>query len=694
MLAGGTRVAAQPEEAPALPSLQSFSGLWYMPTARVLPDWNVRIKYGKAEPYRYYGVALGLFDRMEISGQFTETSSVSLASIWPEYGYHKDRSAGARLVLSKEKKWFPQIAAGVYDPVGTLLFPSRYLVASKQMGTLDFTLGMGQGLLGGQSLADITREQKGKEALDTTFLFSSPFRPSRLFGGAEYHYSPDLTFTAEYSSLKYEGMFGSPAKADIPLNFGVKYRPWEYITLQGGWMRGQELAIGLAADMPLSPEGMLVWKKEKPYESDEQRRWLAHNADDWQLAMLLGKEIRDDGFSEVAVSVRDSKLWIEAANSRYLSDARAMGRLAQIADALCPEDITTWYLNLTRQGQIRQSLKTSRANLLAFMNSRLDKEGFLTYGELDAHATVHHAEFFAGKDEGEAYRPEYDWYSFTISPRVKTFLNNKNGFFKHKAVLQPRLKLFPRRGTILHAEMDLPLYNEWDSVDYAKREPEPTRTDLTEFEASSSPRLTILALEQYIQLPAEILGRVAGGYFESAYAGIGGEVFRFFRDGLYGIGVESEIVRKRDPDDTFRLHPTIDKNYTTAFLNLYAQLVPSLGIEGGLKLGRFLGGDTGFEIELRRSWKYFTIGGWYTTTASSGVFSDPYNVGSTQKGVYIRVPLSLFADRELRGKLLYTFTSFTRDAGATVSQPSRLFPMDPYGSADSLKRSLNDMRRQ
>ncbi len=64
--------AAQP-----LPSLQSFTGIWDMPTARVLSDWNMRIKYGNAEPYRYYGVALGVFDRLEFHGQFTEVSSVA-----------------------------------------------------------------------------------------------------------------------------------------------------------------------------------------------------------------------------------------------------------------------------------------------------------------------------------------------------------------------------------------------------------------------------------------------------------------------------------------------------------------------------------------------------------------------------------------------------------------------------------------
>ncbi len=695
LLAGQTLPAAEIGDPPppALAGLQAATGLWDMPTARVLPDWSVRIKYGRAEPYRYYGVALGLFDILEIHGQFTEISTL-IAFPGYDYGYYKDRSAGARLVLWKERTWFPQVAVGAYDPIGTLLFPSRYLVASKHWRNFDLTLGLGQGILGGQGYREIQAERENAdtpEAFDTTFLRSSPLRPTRVFGGVEYHHSPKLTLTAEYSSLRYESLFGAPEKADSPINIGFKYRPWPHLTLQGGWMRGQEVAIGLSADMPLSPEGLLVWKKEEPYRADEQTRWQAVEADDRKLAELVGENVKADGFSQVAVSVRDDALWLEAANTRYLSDAKAMGRLATIADEICPPTITTFYINLTRRGQISQSLKTSRENLRAFLDSRLDKQGFLTFAELEPYGTLHYQEFFEKPGTPRPWRPRKNWFSFELNPRVRTFLNNRRGFFKFKALLEPRLKIHPWRDATIHVGIEIPFYNEWDTVDYGTNEPQPTRTDLLDFERHSFTRLSVLALEQYVELPGNVLGRCAAGYFENAYAGVGGELFRFFQEGRFGIGVESEIVRKRDPENDFRLHPRITKTYATSFLNLYAQLWPDLGLEGGLKIGRFLGGDTGVRLELRRSYRYFTIGGWYTAT-DTDVFSDPKNRGVAEKGVYIRIPLSLFVDRDIRGHLRYEFTSFTRDQGALVSQPSMLYPMDLFGSVDHTRRHLEDMR--
>jgi len=691
LLPGAVRAetAAQP-----LPSLQSFTGIWDIPTARVLPDWNMRIKYGKAEPYRYYGVALGVFDRLEFHGQFTEVSSLQ-TSFGPSYGYYKDRSAGVRLAVIKEQDFLPQIALGVYDPIGTGLFPYRYLVASKMIGPVDFTFGLGQGILGGESYLDIRWEntQSGQEEFDTTFLFSDPLRQTRPFGGIEYHYSPKLTFSAEYSSLQYDKLFGGPDKAEIPVNVGFKYRPFENLVLQGGYMRGQELALGLSLEMPLNPEGMLPWKKEKPYKADEARRWKAYAADNEALAGLLVAELERAGYGGVAVSARDKALWIEARNTRYLSDAKAIGGIATIADELSPKRIDTFYINLTQQGQVRQSLKANRSDLRAFQDSVMDSKGLLTFADLQMYDSAHAGEFFQEPEAATVQRGEYSKFDFEINPRVKTFLNNKSGFFKHKVLVQPRLNIYPWDNASLVSELELTLYNEWGALDFPPLEPEPTRTDIALYEQDSSPRVSQLAFNQFAELPYDIQGRLSAGLFESAYAGVGGELFRFFDEGRFGIGLEAEGVRKRDPEDNFKLDDNITKTYDTYYVNLYGQLWPEQGLDAGLKIGRFLAGDFGYRLEVRRSFRYFTIGAWYTDTDTSD-FTSEKNRGNNEKGVFIRIPLSIFADREIRGSLLYSFASFTRDPGQSVRQPSTLYPMDPYSSVDFTKRTLEKMRRK
>lgn len=673
-----------------LPSLQSFTGLWDMPTARVLPDWNVRFKYGRSDPYRYYGVALGLFDRLEFHGQFTEISSL-IAFPGRDYGYYKDRNVGARLVLIKEDEIWPQVAIGAYDPIGTSLFPSRYIALSKSLNKLDVTLGLGQGLLGGESLDEIDRGKKG-EKFDTTFLFSDPQRQTKLFGGVEYHYSPKLTLSAEYSSLKYEGMFGTPDKARWPVNLGLKYQAAKHLYLQGGYMRGQEWSFGLSADLPLEPEGFLPWKKEAPYVSTEKNKWQAHKADNRDLAELLAIELQKDGFLGVTTSVNDREVWVEFINAKYLSHAKAFGRVAQILDALAPERITTLYLNLTSQGQVIQSMKSSREGLKAFMEHKLDTHEFLKFAELSQYNTSQHDSFFAAENNISKYRYQDDWLNWDINLRVKTFINDPSGFFKHKIFIHPRAYISPWKNSEFIGELEFTLLNEWDEVLPENFEPNPARTDLLFYERESRPRVSVLAFDQHWPLPYNILGRFSAGIFESAYAGIGGELFRYFKDGRFGVGLETEFVRKRDPENNFKLHDDITKTYETFYLNLYGQLWPSLGLEAGLKIGQFLAKDFGVKAELRRSFKYFTIGAWYTHTDTDHMVSD-LNRGNREKGVFIRIPFSLFTDKDQRGNLYYSFTSFTRDPGQSVRQPTLLYPMDPYKSVNHTKDHLEDMRR-
>lgn len=110
-----------------------------------------------------------------------------------------------------------------------------------------------------------------------------------------------------------------------------------------------------------------------------------------------------------------------------------------------------------------------------------------------------------------------------------------------------------------------------------------------------------------------------------------------------------------------------------------------------MKMGRFLAGDPGVQFQLRRSFKYFTIGAWLTVT-DTGRFESDENRGSRDKGVYISIPFSIFNKKDLPGHFNYTVSSFTRDSGQTVDQPVSLFPLNPWSTPAQTRQTLNQMR--
>lgn len=692
-----TAVSAYENNAQALGSLQSYTGLIYMPNARVKPDWSVRLKIGYNDPYTYYGGALGVFDRFEFHGQFTQINTMTA---FPGYGYgdYKDRAAGMRMVLIKENEFIPQIAAGFYDAIGTGLFPFRYLVASKMIGNVDLTLGLGQGILAG----DFPNDEYSGSDTGESFLFTTPFRKTKPFMGAEWHFTPDLSFTAEYSPINWGNMYGyrdgskNKLKDDDTLfdvNLGVKYKITDYLHASAALIGGNTYAAGINFEVPLEPEGMLVWNKPESYTPTEKLKWKAAESDNAELSSLVSEEIRKMGFSNVSSACSTDSVWIEFINSVHLSDARAIGRISAVLDKILPPRILTLYINLKKKEAVITSLRFGRHELRAFLNSKMDDQGLMAFSDFTLYKTKHWHSFETKQEASDLHAAEESRFSFNIDPKIRTFLNNRAGFFKHKGVLKAQADYRLWKGATALGELEYTVFNQYDDLIYDPLEKEHSvRTDLVEYETGQKIRLSMLAYNQFLDLPLDIEGRFSAGYFETQYAGIGVECFRYFNNGLWGIGFDSQMVKKRDPDSTFKIHEQYDDWYNTAFLNIYAQIIPSLGLESGLKIGRFLAGDPGVRFDLRRTFKYFTIGAWYTKT-DTNLFASEKNRDADQKGVYITFPLSIFFQKDTPKRLRYTFSSFTRDQGATVRQPGSLYPLDPFSTPAHIKKTINDMRQ-
>ena len=172
-LGRGYATAADP--APALPGNSGGSGLFDMPTARIMEDWNLRMHYSSVGIYNTYAVSASFLPRLEVNARVTKFSGIP--------GLSTDKSFDVKLLLVRESEAWPAIVLGATDIHGTADFTSRYLVANKLFGPLDVTFGVGQGILAGE----ITRGQgsAGSASEDAAIDFlTSGTTQSRLFGGA------------------------------------------------------------------------------------------------------------------------------------------------------------------------------------------------------------------------------------------------------------------------------------------------------------------------------------------------------------------------------------------------------------------------------------------------------------------------------------------------------------------------------
>lgn len=178
-----------------------------------------------------------------------------VAGLFPKETSFHDRSAGVKFRLQNETDEWPDISIGIRDLLGTGVYSSEYLVASKHFGPLDVTLGFGTGQLADRSIGPnpaglILHHFKPRGGNDIGSGGIPDFNTwftGRVgaFGGVVYD-TPirGLSVLAEYSTMRYQG-YTWPGKIAIrsPLNIGLSYRPTNFFAITGGWMYGSTYGL-------------------------------------------------------------------------------------------------------------------------------------------------------------------------------------------------------------------------------------------------------------------------------------------------------------------------------------------------------------------------------------------------------------------------------------------------------------------
>ena len=195
--------------------------------------------------------------RTNLSFQISDTVTTSfrysrIPSLGGDHkGYFWDRSFDIHYIVKKQSLFFPSIAVGLRDFIGTGLYSGEYLVATKNIGSrLKLTAGIGWGRLSGKNnFANIF----GKETRDSdTTGFGGTLNINRLFSGDNspffglaYQLNEKTEFIMELSSDDYDRETASPKgferKSD--LNFAMKYKLAPDFSIMGQFMHGETIGL-------------------------------------------------------------------------------------------------------------------------------------------------------------------------------------------------------------------------------------------------------------------------------------------------------------------------------------------------------------------------------------------------------------------------------------------------------------------
>jgi hypothetical protein len=242
---------------PAGAQPRNFSGsigLIDMPSARMASDGLASIGLSFFEKTQHYSLNFQALPWLE--GSFRYTGLTTFNTDFPVY---YDRAFGLKVRLLEESGTWPAVAIGTKDLVGTGVYSGEYVVASKQIGPLDFTLGMGWGRLASANtirnpLTLISDSFRTRAANDVgqggNFSFGRYFHgpDAGIFGGVAWETPVQgLTLMAEYSSDSYtEETITSNFAPRSQVNFGASYQLGQNVTLGAGWIYGRSVYGTLA----------------------------------------------------------------------------------------------------------------------------------------------------------------------------------------------------------------------------------------------------------------------------------------------------------------------------------------------------------------------------------------------------------------------------------------------------------------
>ncbi|MEI9991448.1 MAG: YjbH domain-containing protein [Rhizomicrobium sp.] len=268
-------------------------GILEMPSARMDPDGTIFFTVGAVQGAQRFNFSFQALPWLQASFRYSHLASIG--GIKNEF----DRSFGIKVRLVQESSLMPDISLGIRDILGTGIYSSEYLTATKQFSTVEFTAGLGWGRLSDDAtipnvFAVVFPSFKDRRPFGATGavnfgeFFHGP--DTGVFAGAIWHTPIDnLNVLAEFSTDKYRGEQGAGTiKIRSPVNLGLSYRFFDSAAVSLGWLYGTTYGatFTLSADptIPLSVQRLAPELPPPNIRSPQQQ--VA------SLTELLGKNVR------------------------------------------------------------------------------------------------------------------------------------------------------------------------------------------------------------------------------------------------------------------------------------------------------------------------------------------------------------------------------------------------------------------
>ena len=384
---------------------------------------------------------------------------------------------------------------------------------------------------------------------------------------------------------------------------------------------------------------------------------------DVDRAKLVQDLFHEAGFLVRRSRITDDEIILYGNQFAYRDYEVANERMGRILAAVLPSDIKRYRIvNFSGQLPMVETLIEAEQLIRAASYQSFENDIRSSYVRSDVSSDTL-ANYQPGEVSGFGTGMETFW--------IQTF-GSPESFYMYQAGVMLTAGYTFNRTTAIQGAAKVTLFENFDKFNFkvdALDTPLPrVRTFVREYVTRSPVQLENFYGLWQDRLGSDLYGQVYGGYLETMFGGIGGELLYRPVDSSLAFGFDLNYVQQRSYENDYDF---FDYKVLTGHANIYWQ--PPF-LEDTLltfNIGRFLAKDKGVNIDFAKRFDSGIVVGAYAAITDAS--SEEYGEGSFTKGFYVSIPFDLFSLKPAIGRGKLPWIPISRDGGQALNRPHLLY---------------------
>ena len=641
-------------------------GLIDTPTARMNDDGILTFAFSRDELHQSYSITYQALPWLEATFRY---SGIDGASPFTDSAVYYDRNYGVKVRLFEEDEWYPQVSLGIRDLIGTGIYGSEYIVASKTVGSLDASLGIGWGRIAGDGLFDnpfglihdrFNTRPTTRGLADTGTFQAFYFRGKKagLFGGLTYSFDKwPVKAMVELNPDQYE--FANRLDPDnyrpsSQISYGFEWEAVQGLTLSLSHQHGDSFGFGFRSLLdtkalpPQKPEPTFISSLYLPEAAlppqIDKAKWydrLLYDVERSGLILVEASVSGDGKKAELVVGNADFPLWGDA-----------LGRHIALADLHLPATVDTMYMVVEDGGHRAATVVIPRPS------SSIDPSLNRSRSRIVSGRTLAQPENRTGFATGQVVS------NIGLNQRLQLFDPDNPARYQIYASIGSEYML--SNHWAIRARMAVDIENNFSDSKRRKSDSQlpNVRTGIVEYLIEGATGLESFMIEGRDTYGSNLHYRVFAGVLEQMYSGVGGEVLYWNSRSRFAYGLSMAYVKQRGFKRDFN---HLDYEVLTGFASIYWS-TPWHNYDVAVHAGQYLAKDVGATLDIRRTFRNGWQVGLFATLTD--VPFDVFGEGSFDKGFYFQVPLGALFGGSDRSKFGTRIRPVLRDGGQRLEDLS------------------------